>query len=102
MITGASNVSNAMGYGKKAARNIDERLMGDRGSPKLSRKFEYDRTPPAHPSEAPPPRRRGSLPALERVKTFDEVDASASRPSRRWRKPAAACAATSANARDQQ
>ena len=28
LITGASNVSNAMGYGKKAARNIDERLMG--------------------------------------------------------------------------
>ena len=28
VITGASNVSNAMGYGKKAARNIDQRLMG--------------------------------------------------------------------------
>ena len=26
-ISGASNVSNAMGYGKKAARNIDKRLM---------------------------------------------------------------------------
>ena len=28
VVTGASNVSNAMGYGKKAARKIDERLMG--------------------------------------------------------------------------
>ena len=28
LISGASNVSNAMGYGKKAARNIDARLMG--------------------------------------------------------------------------
>ena len=28
LISGASNVSNAMGYGKKAARNIDQRLMG--------------------------------------------------------------------------
>ena len=28
LITGASNVSNAMGYGKKAARNIDKKLMG--------------------------------------------------------------------------
>ena len=28
MITGASNVSNAMAYGKQAARNIDEQLMG--------------------------------------------------------------------------
>ena len=28
LITGASNVSNAMGIGKKAARNIDKRLMG--------------------------------------------------------------------------
>jgi NADPH-dependent glutamate synthase beta subunit-like oxidoreductase len=28
LISGASNVSNAMGFGKKAARNIDARLMG--------------------------------------------------------------------------
>jgi len=25
VVSGASNLSNAMGYGKKAARNIDER-----------------------------------------------------------------------------
>ena len=30
VISGASNVSNAMGYGKKAARNIDEQLMGSK------------------------------------------------------------------------
>ena len=33
LITGASNVSNAMGYGKKAARNIDKKLMGAEALP---------------------------------------------------------------------
>ena len=33
LISGASNVSNAMGYGKKAARDIDKRLMGVSASP---------------------------------------------------------------------
>jgi NADH-quinone oxidoreductase subunit F len=39
LITGASNVSNAMGYGKKAARNIDQRLMGVALGP--DPEFEY-------------------------------------------------------------
>ena len=30
VVTGASNVSNAMGYGKKAARNIDQLLTGEK------------------------------------------------------------------------
>jgi NADH-quinone oxidoreductase subunit F len=72
VISGASNVSNAMGYGKKAARNIDQRLMEDKRIPKLSRKWEFDRTPPAHPSEAPR-QVAGHLSPLERVKTFEEV-----------------------------
>ncbi len=39
---GASNVSNVMGYGKKAARNIDERLMGVHRGEALLPHFEYD------------------------------------------------------------
>ena len=33
VITGASNMSNAMSGGKQAARNIDERLMGEQSGP---------------------------------------------------------------------
>jgi NADPH-dependent glutamate synthase beta subunit-like oxidoreductase len=52
LISGASNVSNAMGYGKKAARTIDERLTGARRFRDLFPEFEYDRHPPAHASES--------------------------------------------------
>jgi NADH-quinone oxidoreductase subunit F len=72
VISGASNVSNAMGYGKKAARNIDERLMGTKRSNLLMQKFEYDQTPPAQSSECPR-QVPGSVPACERVANFDEV-----------------------------
>jgi NADH-quinone oxidoreductase subunit F len=72
VISGASNVSNAMGYGKKAARNIDQQLMEDKRIPKLSRKWDFDRTPPAHPSEAAR-QVPGQIAPLVRVKTFDEV-----------------------------
>jgi NADH-quinone oxidoreductase subunit F len=51
-ISGASNVSNAMGYGKKAARRIDERLMGVNRWPDIFPKFEYDQTPPEETSSA--------------------------------------------------
>ena len=50
VITGASNVSNAMGGGKQAARNIDERLMGERRWEKLFPEFEYSRHTPGEPS----------------------------------------------------
>ncbi|MCC7347374.1 MAG: FAD-dependent oxidoreductase, partial [Variibacter sp.] len=50
LISGASNVSNAMGYGKKAARNIDERLMNVRRFHELVPEFEYDMTAPSQPS----------------------------------------------------
>jgi NADH-quinone oxidoreductase subunit F len=45
-ITGASNVSNAMGYGKKAARKIDERLMGTKRFAQLFTGFTYSQEPP--------------------------------------------------------
>ena len=41
-----------MGYGKKAARNIDERLMGVRRWEQIFPEFEYEQTPPSHPSES--------------------------------------------------
>ncbi len=72
VISGASNVSNAMGFGKKAARNIDERLMGVRRFYRLMPDFEYDQTPPAQPSES----RRHVLreaPAHQRAQNFEEA-----------------------------
>jgi NADH-quinone oxidoreductase subunit F len=72
LISGASNVSNAMGYGKKAARSIDQRLMGETRPEDLLTNFEYDQTPPEHVSESgrhhPHP-----LPAKQRVKDFQEA-----------------------------
>ena len=50
VITGASNVSNAMAYGKQAARNIDLQLMEADRWEKLFRSFEYDQAPPDEPS----------------------------------------------------
>ncbi len=72
LITGASNVSNAMGFGKKAARNIDERLMGTNRFPLLLPEFVYDNTPPVQHGTA---RRHvvSELPAEVRVKTFEEA-----------------------------
>jgi NADH-quinone oxidoreductase subunit F len=72
LITGASNVSNAMGYGKRAARFIDQRLMGANRFYELFSAFDYDQTPPPEPSGCgrhhPHP-----LPAAERVKGFQEA-----------------------------
>ncbi len=56
VITGASNVSNAMGCGKQAARKIDERLMGERRWEKLFPEFEYSRTCAGRAQPQPPPR----------------------------------------------
>jgi NADPH-dependent glutamate synthase beta subunit-like oxidoreductase len=72
LISGATNVSNAMGYGKKAARNIDQKLMGETSMDALAPHFDYDQKPPEHVSECkrhhPHP-----LPAKERVKGFGEA-----------------------------
>jgi NADH-quinone oxidoreductase subunit F len=71
-ISGASNVSNAMGYGKKAARMIDERLMGVHRWNEIFPGFEYDREPPEEPS--PNGRHHGHVkPAAARVRSCEEV-----------------------------
>jgi NADH-quinone oxidoreductase subunit F len=72
LVTGASNVSNAMAYGKRAVRNIDRQLMeADRWS-SLFPEFEYGQEPPEEPSAS----RRHSgaaLPAAARARSQDEV-----------------------------
>ena len=72
IITGASNVSNAMGTGKKAARNIDQALTGERRIARLGRRWEYDQEAPAQASES---RRheQAHVPAAERVRNFREA-----------------------------
>jgi NADPH-dependent glutamate synthase beta subunit-like oxidoreductase len=50
VITGSSNVSNAMSGGKQAARKIDERLMGESRWERLFPEFEYSRRTPGEPS----------------------------------------------------
>jgi NADH-quinone oxidoreductase subunit F len=72
LITGASNVSNAMGIGKKAARNIHKRLMSLEKFPNLLPAFKYQMKPPETPSKfarhVP-----GEMPAAQRVQTYAEV-----------------------------
>jgi NADH-quinone oxidoreductase subunit F len=78
LITGASNVSNAMSYGKNAARNIDLRLTGEARFESILPGFQYGQTPPAQPSNS---RRHHphDLPAAIRAKSFQEAT-SALRP----------------------
>ncbi len=54
LITGASNVSNAMGYGKKAARNIDQRLMGSYRWDQLQLEFHYSQSAARSSPPKPP------------------------------------------------
>ncbi|HSW43003.1 MAG TPA: FAD-dependent oxidoreductase, partial [Patescibacteria group bacterium] len=72
LITGASNVSNAMGYGKDAARSIDERLMGRQRFASIFPEFAYAMEPPEVPGEdgrhVP-----AELPAAQRVLSYAEV-----------------------------
>jgi NADPH-dependent glutamate synthase beta subunit-like oxidoreductase len=72
VITGASNMSNAMGGGKQAARKIDERLMGEQRWERLFPQFEYSRHVPGEPSLS---RRHTahSMPAEVRVRSQEEV-----------------------------
>jgi NADH-quinone oxidoreductase subunit F len=72
LITGASNVSNAMGYGKKAARNIDRMLTGEERWQSLWPEFQYEMAVPAHPSPSRRHRVRDADP-LVRVKDFREA-----------------------------
>jgi NADPH-dependent glutamate synthase beta subunit-like oxidoreductase len=72
VITGASNVSNAMSCGKQAAQKMDERLMGEARWDQLFPDFEYSRTAPGEPSLS---RRHvgHDVPAALRVHTQQEV-----------------------------
>jgi NADH-quinone oxidoreductase subunit F len=72
VITGASNVSNAMGGGKLAARKIDERLMGEERWERLFPQFECSRQAPGEPSLS---RRHSArvVPADVRVRSQQEV-----------------------------
>ncbi len=72
LITGASNVSNAMGFGKKAARIMDERLMARRRWEELFPAFDYEMNVPAHPSESGR-HTTSELPAEERKRNFEEA-----------------------------
>jgi NADH-quinone oxidoreductase subunit F len=72
LISGASNVSNAMGYGKKAARNIDQRLMGTYRWDQIAPEIAYGHEVPEQPVECAR-HESGETPAHERVETFEEV-----------------------------
>ena len=72
LVTGASNVSNAMAYGKQAARSIDLQLMETDRWNNLYPHFEYEQTPPEEPSS------NRAIPAIcsarhARVRSQDEV-----------------------------
>jgi NADH-quinone oxidoreductase subunit F len=72
LVTGASNVSNAMGFGKQAARNIDRQLVESDRWNTLFPEFEYGQAPPEEPSASR--RHTGKeLPANQRARTQDEV-----------------------------
>ncbi|HEX9185472.1 MAG TPA: FAD-dependent oxidoreductase, partial [Vicinamibacteria bacterium] len=72
LVTGASNVSNAMRYGRQAARKIDKRLMGVKRVESLWPPFEYSMEAPEAPAECgrhvP-----AEVPARERVASNVEV-----------------------------
>jgi NADH-quinone oxidoreductase subunit F len=59
VITGASNVSNAMGGGKQAAQKIDERLMGEQRWEELFPTIEFNHETP---DETSPSRRHSAHP----------------------------------------
>ncbi len=76
LVTGASNISNAMGYGKDAARHIDARLSGRERFDDILPKFTYDQRVPD-----PDPARRHhgrDLPAAARRRSFEEATQSLS------------------------
>ncbi|HKD85037.1 MAG TPA: FAD-dependent oxidoreductase [Terriglobales bacterium] len=72
VVTGASNVSGAMSYGKRAAQSIDEHLMDSKRWEMLFRPMKYAQTPPKEPSESRRHHAR-TLAPLQRASTFEEV-----------------------------
>jgi CO/xanthine dehydrogenase Mo-binding subunit/aerobic-type carbon monoxide dehydrogenase small subunit (CoxS/CutS family)/thioredoxin reductase len=71
VVSGPSNVSNAMGYGKKAAANMDERLTGQKRFEQILPSFDVDMVPPLTPNDAP--RHEGQV-ASACAHGFDEVN----------------------------
>ena len=72
LVTGASNVSNAMASGKQAARSIDLQLMETDRWNSLYPEMEYEQMPPEEPSSNR--RHTGhALAASARVRSQDEV-----------------------------
>jgi len=72
VITGASNVSNAMAYGKQAARNIDMKLMESDRWTEILPNFEFGQDTPEVPS--PNHRNNGQMLApVVRVRSNAEV-----------------------------
>ncbi len=72
VVSGASNVSAAMSFGKRAARTIDEQMTGEKRWPQIVAKFDYDQRVPAEPSES---RRHVSatIPLSMRIRSSEEV-----------------------------
>jgi NADH-quinone oxidoreductase subunit F len=72
LVTGSSNVSHAMAYGKQVAQSIDRRLVGRDRFEALFRSLEYDQTVPLHPVAVKRCRSQ-ELPPSMRVHGYDEV-----------------------------
>ena len=72
VITGASNVSTAMGYGKQGARNIDEGLMGEGRWAHLFPEFAYGQQVPVESCESRRHEAHALAPKL-RILSNDEV-----------------------------
>ena len=72
VVTGASNVSGAMAYGKRAAQSIDEQLMDSKRWEMLFRPMKYAQIPPKEPSESRRHHARALAPR-QRAGTFEEV-----------------------------
>ena len=71
LVAGASNISNAMAYGKEAARHIDGRLSGESRFDDILPQFTYDHRPP---DPDPCRRHRGpDLPPADRRRSFAEA-----------------------------
>jgi NADH-quinone oxidoreductase subunit F len=71
LVTGASNVSNAMAYGKQAARNIDLQLMEADRWARLYPEFQYEQTPPEEPSAS---RRHSGHPLAPPVRAHSQEE----------------------------
>ena len=86
--SGASNVSNAMGYGKRAARHIDERLTGQkRFHLRSCRSSSTTRRLPAHVSES----RRHIVSEAAGRRAPLHLRRGRDRADRRWKRLEEAC-----------